>query len=101
MEPLALLLRLHLGVPKAGLHAHPVPIRGSQLQSQLLVPALGDGEGLACLHAEVIRKPRLVAGIFHPLFGGENLLDGLHKDNQKNLGEISKQKTGMRVVGPS
>lgn len=63
--------------------------------------ALGDSEGLTYLHTKVFCEPCLITGIFHPLIGGENLLDGLRKDNKKTLREISKQKTSMRSVEPS
>ena len=82
VEPLALLLHLHLGAPKTSLRAPLAPVRCGQPQSQLLVLALDDGKGLAGLRADVIREPHLVAGILHLLLGNENLLDGLRKDNK-------------------
>ena len=77
-----LLLHLCLDAPETSLRAPLVSVRGGQLQSQLLVPAPSDSEGLVGLLAKVIRKSSLVKGILHPLFGCENLLDGLHKGNE-------------------
>ena len=82
MKPLALLLHLRLNTPKAGLRTHPVPVRGGQLQGQLLIPPLGNSEGLAGPRVKVIREPRLISSILHPLFDNENLLDGLRKSNK-------------------
>ena len=84
MKPLALLLHLRLSAPKASLRTSLVPVRGDQLQSQLLIPPFGDGERLVGLCAKVIRKPRLVTGVLHQLLGSENLLGDQCKSN-KNI----------------
>ena len=82
MKPLALLPRLRLSAYEASLYAPSVSVHGGQLQSQLLVPPLGNDEGLAGLCVKVIREPRLVTSVIHPLLGCENLLDGLRKGNK-------------------
>ena len=88
---LTLYLSLHLSVLEAELNTLPPPLFSSQLRSKLLILLLGKAQSLAGLCVKIVREPRLILGIFHPLFGHKYLLDGLHKKGKGMLYQIRKR----------